>query len=186
MKEVRPTSGRLLSALFSILGSRGSALGSLEGVRFLDLFAGTGRVGLEALKRGASSVVWVESVHSRAQAIERSVPRASPGDTTVLALELRRAVAWLLKRGRAFDVIFADPPYHEGWGGALLAVKGLAGLLAPDGILVVEHSSREPLAVPPEWRADSDREYGETTLTFFSTHPVRTAPAVSREGEEEA
>ena len=70
-----PTSGRVLAALFSILGSRGTARGSLEGVRFLDLFAGTGRVGLEALERGAATV-FVESVRARAQAIERVVPCA--------------------------------------------------------------------------------------------------------------
>lgn len=167
MKEVRPTSGRVLSALFSILGS----VAPVKGLRFLDLFAGTGRVGLEALNRGAAAVVWVESVRARAQAIERSLPNG-PGDrATVLNLELRRAVAWLLKRGQAFDLIFADPPYQEGWGAALPAVKGLAGLLAPEGILVVEHSVREPLTVPPEWRLDAGREYGETVLSFLSSAP---------------
>lgn len=185
MKEVRPTSGRVLAALFSILGSRDSAPGSLEGLRFLDLFAGTGRVGLEALERGASSVVWVESIRARAQAIERAVPRAAQGSAAVLNLELRRAVAWLLKRGQVFDIVFADPPYHEGWGAALLAVRGLSELLAPDGILVVEHASREPLTVPPEWRVGSDREYGETALTFL--HPVRSAAgAVPQEGGQDA
>ena len=184
MKEVRPTSGRVLAALFSILGSRGAARGSLEGQRFLDLFAGTGRVGLEALERGADTV-FVESVRARAQAIERAVPRAAQGGAAVLNLELRRAVAWLLKRGQVFDIVFADPPYHEGWGAALLTVKGLSELLAPDGILVVEHASREPLTVPPEWQAGSDREYGETTLTFL--HPVQNiAGSAPQEGGQDA
>lgn len=172
MKEVRPTSGRVLLALFSILDSMRGAVGSLEGVRFLDLFAGTGRVGLEALRRGAASVVFVESVRTRAQTIERSVPHTASGGAEVLDLELRRAVAWLRRRKRVFDVVFADPPYHEGWGAALLDVGGLAELLAPGGVMVVEHSVREPLTVPPgEWRVESAREYGETVLTFLS--PVR-------------
>lgn len=170
MKEVRPTSGRVLSALFNILVSMDSA-GSIKGLRFLDLFAGTGRVGLEALNRGAVAVVWVEAVRARAQAIERSLPKDCRDRATVLNLELRRAVAWLLKRGQAFDLIFADPPYHEGWGAALLSVKGLPALLAPEGILIVEHSVREPLTVPPEWRIDSDREYGETVLSFLNPAP---------------
>ena len=144
MKEVRPTSGRVLLALFSILDSMRGAVGSLEGARFLDLFAGTGRVGLEALRRGAASVVFVESVRARAQAIERSVPHTASGGAEVLDLELRRAVAWLRRRKRVFDVVFADPPYHEGWGAALLDVGGLSELLAPDGVMVVEHASREP------------------------------------------
>ena len=181
MKEVRPTSGRVLLALFSILDSMRGAVGSLEGARFLDLFAGTGRVGLEALRRGAASVVFVESVRARAQAIERSVPHTASGGAEVLDLELRRAVAWLRRRKRVFDVVFADPPYPEGWGAALLDVGGLSELLAPDGVMVVEHASREPLTVPLEWQVGSDREYGETILTFLSPlHAVREAEA--REG----
>ena len=165
MKDVRPTSGRVRSALFSILGD-------MEGRSFLDLFAGTGRVGLEALNRGAKPVVWVESLRLRAQAIEREVHGE---ENIVLSLELRRAVTWLSKRGRTFDVIFADPPYHEGWGAELLNVKGLEGLLAPEpagspprgGELVVEHSVREPLTLTPAWELTSERDYGETRLSFL-------------------
>ncbi|MBR1673135.1 MAG: RsmD family RNA methyltransferase [Fretibacterium sp.] len=165
MKEVRPTSGRVLLALFNILGP-------VEGRSFLDLFAGTGRVGLEALKRGARPVMWVESVRARAQAIRQEAPE----DAGVLDLELRRAVAWLLKRGRTFDVIFADPPYHEGWGAELLGVKGLKDLLAPEGLLVVEHSVREPLVLTEAWAQGPEaagkllreRDYGETRLSFLS------------------
>ena len=172
MKEVRPTSGRVLLALFSILDSMRGAVGSPEGARFLDLFAGTGRVGFEALRRGAASVVFVESVRARAQTIERSVPHTAPGSAAVLNFELRRAIAWLRRRKKVFDVVFADPPYHEGWGAALPGIGGLAELLAPGGVMVVEHSVREPLTVPPgEWRVESEREYGETVLTFLS--PVR-------------
>ncbi|MBQ9564763.1 MAG: RsmD family RNA methyltransferase [Synergistaceae bacterium] len=158
MKEVRPTSGRVLLALFSILGP-------MEGKHFLDLFAGTGRVGLSALERGAGSVAWVESVRARAQAIERALPQNGT-ETLVLSLELRRAVSWLLKRERAFDVLFADPPYHEGWGAELLNVKGLDTLVSPNGVLVVEHSIREDLALPPPWALRDQRDYGETRLTF--------------------
>ena len=180
MKEVRPTSGRVLLALFSILDSMRGAVGSLEGARFLDLFAGTGRVGLEALRRGAASVVFVESVRARAQTIERSVPHTAPGSAAVLNLELRRAIAWLRRRKKVFDVVFADPPYHEGWGAALPGIGGLAELLAPGGVMVVEHASREPLAIPPEWQAGSDREYGETALTFLS--PVRAIRDAEAQG----
>ena len=145
-------------ALFSILGS-------LEGRSFLDLFAGTGRIGLEALGRAASPVVWVEVLKPRAQAIERSVP---PGeDTTVLALELQRAVRWLAGRERIFDVIFADPPYLENWGASLLKTKDLPKLLKPEGLMVVEHAAREELHIPAPWKLTDRRIYGETVLTFL-------------------
>ena len=160
MKDVRPTSSRVLLALFSMLGQ-------MEGRSFLDLFAGTGRVGLEAARRGASSVVFVESVKSRASAIENEAKREA-NDVTVLSLELRRAVSWLLKREMKFDVIFADPPYNDGWGAELLSVKGIDGLLSPGGVFVAEHSAREELALAPSWTLERRRDYGETVLSFLT------------------
>ena len=163
MKEVRPTSGRVLLALFSILGP-------MEGRSFLDLFAGTGRVGLSALERGAGPIVWVESVRARAQTIERALPAGNAG-TQVLSLELRRAVSWLLKRERTFDVLFADPPYHEGWGAELLTMRGLDKLGSPGGVLVVEHSVREDLILTSKWKLTDQRDYGETRLSFLVPLP---------------
>ncbi|MDR1979419.1 MAG: RsmD family RNA methyltransferase [Synergistaceae bacterium] len=163
MKDVRPTSGRVILALFNILGG-------MEGVSFLDLFSGTGRVGIEALKRGAFPVVMVEAVKDRAREIQRAMP-GGPGDgltgNVVLSLELRRALAWLVKRGYLFDVVFADPPYNQGWGGELLHVKALTKILKREGVLVVEHASRESLDVLSPWTVTDVRSYGETALTFL-------------------
>ena len=152
-------------ALFSILGR----LGGLENTAFLDLFAGTGRVGIEALKRGASRVVMVEVLKERARGIERAVPTEFAGTekALVLSLELRRAVAWLVRRGMTFDVIFADPPYNEGWGASLLHTRDMEKILRHGGILVVEHSSREALDVPAPWAVKDVRSYGETMLSFI-------------------
>lgn len=161
MKEVRPTSGRVVSALFSILRARWK----VGGAKFIDLFAGTGRVGLEALRRGAESCVFVESVKSRAEAL-----RKVAGDSVVLGLEVRRGVAWLTKRGMTFDVVFADPPYGAGWCEELPAVAGLRELLSEGGVFVVEHSVREELTLsqnPNNLCIISVREYGETCLTFL-------------------
>ena len=162
MKDVRPTSGRVLSAMFSILG------GKVEGSSFLDLFAGTGRVGLEALRRGASSCVFVEGVKARAEELRRSSGRS---ECLVLGLEVRRAVSWLMKRAMTFSVIFADPPYSSGWCEALPALPNLNALFAPDAVMVIEHSSREPLTTltnnPNNLEITSTREYGETCLTFL-------------------
>lgn len=157
MKDIRPTSGRVVSALFSILG------GNLEGAKFLDLFAGTGHVGLEALKRGAESCVFVESVRTRAEEI-----RKAAGDSVVLGLEVRRAVSWLVKRNMTFNIIFADPPYCSGWCEALPAVPNLGALFADNCIFVIEHSVREPMSNNINGlEITSSREYGETCLTFL-------------------
>jgi 16S rRNA (guanine(966)-N(2))-methyltransferase RsmD len=167
MKEVRPTSGRVLLALFSILD--GMRQEGIENAAFLDLFAGTGRVGLEALRRGAASVVLVEVLKDRARDIERAVPEkfADTTNAVVLSLELRRAVAWLVKRQRFFDIVFADPPYNEGWGETLLHTKNLEKIMTQEGVLVVEHASREALDIPVPWSVTDVRAYGETTLTFL-------------------
>ena len=162
MKDVRPTSGRVVSALFSILGGMS---GKVEGAVFLDLFAGTGRVGLEALRRGAESCVFVESVRPRAEELRRNA-----GESVVLGLEVRRAVSWLTKRGMKFDVIFADPPYSAGWCETLPAMQNLNALLNDDAVMVVEHSVREALTLsenPNGLKIISSREYGETCLTFL-------------------
>lgn len=151
MKDIRPTSGRVLSALMSILGER------VQGAKFLDLFAGTGRVGFEALERGAESCVFVESVKARAEDIRRR-----SGENIVLGLEVRRAVSWLVKRGMKFDVIFADPPYCAGWCEVLPGIAGLGELFAEGAVMVIEHSVREELV------GFDTREYGETCLTFLT------------------
>ncbi|NLL37513.1 MAG: DNA methyltransferase [Fretibacterium sp.] len=172
MKAARPTSGRVLAALFNILGS-------IDGRSFLDLFAGTGRVGLEAARRGAEPVVWVEVLRDRAEAIKRSLP---PGlDSLVLGLELRRALRLLAAKGASFDIIFADPPYLGNWGASLLKLKTLSALLKPEGLMILEHATREPLKTPPPWQVSDRRTYGETTLTFLN---LSTSPVQAKEEDE--
>jgi 16S rRNA (guanine(966)-N(2))-methyltransferase RsmD len=163
MKEVRPTSGRVRLALFSILNSMGFG----DAPAFLDLFAGTGQVGIEALKRGYSSVVMVEVMKNRAVGIRRTLPQGREGDVTVLSMEYRRALSWLTRRGLLFDIVFADPPYSEGWGETLLREENLPLLLKREGIFVVEHASREKLFVPEPWIQADVRVYGESSLTFL-------------------
>ena len=155
MKDVRPTSGKVLQALFNILGD-------INGLEFLDLFAGTGRIGLEALKRGAESCVFVESVKQRADAIKKLSP-----DSLILSLEVRRAVNMLVKRGMKFDIIFADPPYNSGWCGEILKIQNFEKLFNDDCVFVLEHSIREKFEINDgNFELISQREYGETCLSF--------------------
>ena len=167
MKDIRPTSGRVMSALFSILGD------VVDGAEFLDLFAGTGRVGFEALRRGAKSTVFVESVKSRAEDIRRLLGAGK--NALVLSLEVRRALSWIVKRGMKFTVIFADPPYNSGWSESLPAIPNLDAVFADGALMVIEHSVREPVTLisnPHNLEITSTREYGETCLTFLQKNPA--------------
>lgn len=160
VKEVRPTSGKVVQALFSILGD-------IRGAAFLDLFSGTGRVARMARDRGACPVAAVEILPARVRRIRPLF--AEDPDFLLLAMDIRRSLGYLERKKRLFDIIFADPPYGEGWppllGGLLFPGKG--GVLAPAGVAVVEHSSREDLPEGDNYILADRREYGDTVLTFL-------------------
>ena len=163
MKEVRPTTGKVLQAVFSILGD-------LEGKGFLDLFSGTGRISLAAWERGASPVVAVEALRDRAREIKNIVPSGAEDSFVVLSLDVRRCFSWLLRRNYRFDVIFADPPYESGLVAETLSLVGKnSAICSTDCLLIIERSVREPIAgEPPEGFVLSDeRTYGESAVSFF-------------------
>jgi 16S rRNA (guanine966-N2)-methyltransferase len=157
----RPTEGRVREALFSIWADR------LSGARVLDLFAGSGVVGIEAAGRGALDVLAVDDDPRAARTIAENAARlvaGAVGAVAVLRLKLPRGLARIA--GRSFDLVFADPPYAFDGHAALLAAA--APLLARDGEIVVEHSARLdlPLEVGPLVRTDV-RRYGESGLSFY-------------------
>lgn len=175
-KEVRPTSGKVIGALFSILGP-------LNGRAFLDLFSGTGRVAYLAAQQGASFVAAVEILPLRARDI-RSLFRAAPS-FLLLAMDIRRALPLLERKGKRFEIVFADPPYGAGWPailGDLLFPKS-GGVLVPDGVAVIEHSIREHLPPGGNYRIINRREYGETVLSFLAPSIV-SADTPGERGEE--
>jgi 16S rRNA (guanine(966)-N(2))-methyltransferase RsmD len=156
MKDMRPTTGKVLLALFNILGS-------LDGKRFLDLFSGSGQVAATALKHHADVVCAVESERKRHAAIVKKLP----SEAVVLCMDVRRAVSRFSKKGEQFDIIFADPPYELGWGKELPAlIAENAGILLDGGVFVFEHSEREK-AADLEGFSREDRSYGGTILTFY-------------------
>ena len=157
MKDVRPTSNKVLLALFNILGDK------VPDSKFLDLFSGTGRVGVEALKHGAGSCVFVESVKARADSIRKQINSDS---NIILALEIRRALSWLVKREMRFNIIFADPPYNSGWGEVLTGLANLENVFDEDALFIVEHSIREEINAH-NLQIVLTKEYGETCLTFM-------------------
>lgn len=158
----RPTSSKVREALFDILGAR------LKDSSFLDLYAGTGAVGLEALSRGARRAVFVDSDTGALRHLaERVVEGGWQGAAVIVPRAAAAAVALLMRRGESFTIAFLDPPYDPGPAPDML--RRLGELLQPGGILVAEHSTRRPLTPPPDGplRAGRIYRYGDTTLTVL-------------------
>lgn len=161
----RPTSDRVREALFSTLESE---LGSLTGLRFLDLYAGSGAVGLEAMSRGAGVATLVES--------DRKTARIAQDNATALGMHRAEVVGQPVARVVAqpprapYDVVFADPPYTLAGADVLevLVLLVTQGWLATGAIVVLERSAR---SVEPDWprglRRERVREYGETVLCYL-------------------
>ena len=140
----------------------------LAGVRVLDLFAGSGALGLEALSRGAARAVAVDSSAAALRLIRENAARLGfSAGCEVLGLEVGEALARLSGEGQRFEVVLADPPYAES-GDQLLEVIGRSGLLAPGGLLALEHSRRQP---PGERVAELEllvrRRHGDTEISLY-------------------
>ena len=158
--ETRPTADRARETLFSMLASR---LGSFEGLRVADLYAGSGALGLEALSRGAAHASFVEHDRNALKAIEANISAlgASPR-TAVRAMSASR-----LPNGDAFDLIFADPPYAPGSGTATARAVAEAGWLAPGGWMAIETGRGAAVEPPDSWTIEVDRQVGRARLTLL-------------------
>lgn len=161
----RPTADRVREALFSAL----EAQVGLVDVRFADLFAGSGAVGLEALSRGAAHTLLVESDPKAARIIRGNIERIGAKGHALL---VTAKVGTVLAGGPAsdpYDIVFADPPYSLGEEEltAMLSALVSAGWLADDAVIVIERASRSP---EPQWvpgvTGERQRRYGETTLWY--------------------
>ncbi len=164
-KGVRPTMDRVKAAIFSSLGEL------VIGARILDLFGGSGGLGIEALSRGAASAVFVDSDRRSVETIERNLTRAGVKGTVYC-----RDVFDFLRPNRSedsFEIIFADPPYDRTSAGArysdlLLENEPLPKLLASNGIFVLEKRPEEELSIPSSWQLIRAKKYGATEVLFLS------------------
>lgn len=156
---VRPTTERVREAVFSSLLSRSA----LEGARVLDLFAGSGAMGIEALSRGAGAATFVESDPRAVAAIEANLAATGlVADATVAKADV---LAFLKRAAGTWDIAFVDPPYEfRRWPWLLEAIEGPIG----KGILVIE-SSRE-VELGERWVSVSTRRHGGTVVTFARPH----------------
>ncbi len=162
-RNLRPTSARVKEALFDILPH------DLSGAKVLDLFAGTGNVSIEALSRGASEAILIDSSHESGKAIRENLRRFRLADRTrVWRIPVIRAVRLLARRGETFDMIFLDPPYEQRWVASTVKAIAEGGLLRTAGVLIAEHSFREELhSRYGALRLVDQRRYGSTLLSFF-------------------
>lgn len=173
----RPTSDRVREAIFSALDARDA----LTGMRVLDLYAGSGALGLEAASRGARVVTLVENSFAAAQlcrkngdAVKKSEPRRVSENQELLTVKVSsQAVAsFLASTPDGFDVVFIDPPYDLSDSELAQNLTALAPLLAGDALVIVERSSRSP---EPVWGAglelDRRKDYGDTTV-WYASPPV--------------
>ena len=161
--HVRPSGARLRESAFGILEHRGA----IDGARVLDLFAGTGALGIEALSRGATSLVAVEQDRAVAKLLQANVEHAGFADRTrVVVQPAERAVAQL-PDGEAFDLVLVYPPYREGLAQPVLERLAERGLVTPDGLVLVEHARVESLAWPETWELELERRFGDSTITLL-------------------
>lgn len=157
--STRPTADRVREALFSMLASR---LGSFEGLRVADLYAGSGALGFEALSRGAAHATYVENASKARSAIKANAAKLGLGDRTRIV----GGSALTLPRSEPFDLIFADPPYASGSGTAVVKAVTDAGWLARGGWMSVETDRRDPVD-PCDYELDAEREIGRARITLL-------------------
>jgi 16S rRNA (guanine(966)-N(2))-methyltransferase RsmD len=165
----RPTGARVRQTLFDILAPE------IPGCRFLDAFAGSGAVGLEALSRGAAQVVLVESNPAAAAALRDNVRAlaSAGGEARVFRQDARVALAGLADEGATFDVIYLDPPYESDLYEPLLGTVDTRGLLSEGGVAVAEHFHKRPLPATIGGLARSrEVRVGDHRLSFYR-HAVR-------------
>jgi 16S rRNA (guanine966-N2)-methyltransferase len=163
-RAVRPTADRVKESIFSMLESRYGC----EAIAVLDLFAGSGSLGIEALSRGAAEAVFVESDPRAADAIRANL-RTAEFAGEVLVMPAARAIAALHARGRRFGGVFLDPPYHRGWVAPTLAALADTALVAHGGWVVVEHGrDEEPGAHVGSLACRDTRRYGDTRVSTFT------------------
>lgn len=165
---VRPTYDKVREALFDIIGNR------CEGLSFLDLFAGCGSVGLEALSRGAEKVVFVENDRRAVGVLNYNLslfPSIEKSRTSIIYADIKKAFSILNRDHMKFDIIFSDPPYlKEDLNKIVLEQSVEQGLINSDGVIVLEKSCRTKLSYATNLYKLLEKNYGETVLVFYGCY----------------
>lgn len=158
---IRPTQGKVRKAVFDILGD-------LKGLSFLELFAGSGAVGLEALSAGAREVVFVEQDKSCAASIRENLSLWQRAGWRILCLRVISAIRYFKRKGEKFDIIFLDPPYYQDIPKKILQTLAGYDILAAYGLVMVQHYRQEILPKNiGDLRLIKQASYGDSWLTCY-------------------
>ncbi len=161
--DVRPTADRVREALFNILGSK------FINANVLDLFAGTGALGIEALSRGAQTAVFVDNSAPSLEVLRKNLDRCALRHCTqTIRWDIARNLACLKGYPMAFDLVFMDPPYNRGLVPTTLQHLVDSECLASEALLTAEHEAGMKLELPPHFTCTDLRRYGRTALSFFT------------------
>ena len=170
-RDTRPTSDRAREGLFATITS---IAGRLDGARVLDLYAGSGAVGLEALSRGAAHVLLIEQGARAVRVIRENIEAIGLPGAVLVADRVERALA-RGPDGDRYDIVFADPPYALADAAVRRVLDLLAegGWLAPGALVIVERATRSgPVSWPDGYTPERDRRYGEATFWYAMTDPT--------------
>ena len=160
-KYIRPTQGKVRKALFDILGD-------ISGLSFLELFAGSGAVGFEAVSRGAAELTLVEYNRECLQAIRKNIESMKIKACSLYPHEVQKALEMLHKEGRKFDIIFLDPPYYIDTSKKTLKALGGYDILARYGLVIVQHFKKDALdETIGSLTLIKRARYGDTVLSFY-------------------
>ena len=163
--SIRPTQDKVRKAVFDILGD-------IEGLTFLELFAGSGAVGFEALSRGAKGVVLAEANSDSVSAIKENLAVLKPDNCILYPSDSQKVIENLYKSRKTFDIIFFDPPYRQDLAKKTLQTLGACDILAPDGLIVAQHFKKENL---PECLGVltliRQYKYSDTFLSIYKKEP---------------
>ena len=161
-KGIRPTQNKVRKALFDILGD-------ITGLSFLELFAGSGAIGFEALSKGIGELVFVEDKRDCVLAIEKNITALGAVACQLYQKDAQEAIKLFHKNNRRFQLIFLDPPYHQSQAKKTLLNLSTYDILAPNGFIIVQHFKKDDL--PAQLGVLSlfrQSKYGDTLLSFYS------------------
>ncbi|MCX5694312.1 MAG: 16S rRNA (guanine(966)-N(2))-methyltransferase RsmD [Candidatus Omnitrophica bacterium] len=158
---IRPTQDKVRKAVFDILGD-------ISGLTFLELFAGSGAVGFEALSRGAAALTLVEANRDSILAIKRNIALLNATECIIYHLEAEKVIKLLSLDKKSFDIVFIDPPYNKDMGKKILQTLEGYDILAPCGLIIVQHSRLEELSKDSlKFDLIKEAKYGDTWLSIF-------------------
>lgn len=161
--DVRPTADRVKESVFNIIGSK------IIGAKVLDLFAGTGNLGLESWSRGAEAITFIDESKESLRLVESNIAKCrAQADCTVIKGNAVNVIDRLYRQGQRFDFAFCDPPYNKGWLDKIAAALQAAPLFKEGGYLIVERACHEEITLlPQEYELVRSEKYGETLIDFI-------------------